>query len=116
MYDYFLDEHYNTVGCKLKEESGELYSHALYLKKFLSEEIAKILTKSLERKHNKGERRMSKKLPGGLEKELDVKVKDIQFAYNNHAVINILKKRGTAIAQCKWDQVKVCDDKLTQLV
>ena len=29
-----------------------------------------------------------------------VVVKDIQFAYNNHEVISILKKRGSAIAMC----------------
>lgn len=29
-----------------------------------------------------------------------VKVKDIHFAYNNNAVIEILKKRGSAITYC----------------
>jgi hypothetical protein len=47
MYNYFLDEHYNTVGFKTKEESGDTYSPALYLKKHLSEEIGRMLTNSL---------------------------------------------------------------------
>ena len=51
MYNFFLDEHYNTVGVNTKEESGENYSPALYLKKHLSEEISRMLTNSL--KHRK---------------------------------------------------------------
>tara|TARA_B110000285_G_C15117741_1_gene615182 strand:+ start:838 stop:981 length:144 start_codon:yes stop_codon:yes gene_type:complete len=47
-------------------------------------------------------------MAGGV--ELDdmekVKVRDIQFAYNNNEVIEILRKRGTAITYCKWDEVK----------
>lgn len=34
-----------------------------------------------------------------------VKVKDIQFAYNNMEVIEILKLRGSAITNCEWDKV-----------
>lgn len=47
-------------------------------------------------------------MAGGV--ELDdmekVKVRDIQFAYNNNEVIEILRKRGIAITYCKWDEVK----------
>jgi hypothetical protein len=60
-----------------------------------------MLTRSLKYKNDRATksfvRSSTKKLPGGIEKSDEVKVKDIQFAYNNHAVIQILKKRGTAI-------------------
>jgi hypothetical protein len=49
-------------------------------------------------------------LPGGIPKKTEVEVKDIQFAYKNHEVIDILKKRGTAIASCKWEDVKKFDE------
>lgn len=43
-------------------------------------------------------------------------MRDIHFAYNNNEVIEILKKRGTAITYCKWDLVKKCDSELTEMV
>lgn len=46
----------------------------------------------------------------------DVKVKDIQFAYNNYKVIEILKTRGAAITACKWDVMAKEEEKLTKLV
>jgi hypothetical protein len=49
-------------------------------------------------------------LAGGIAKPTEVEVKDIQFAYKNHEVIGILKKRGTAIATCKWKDVKMHDE------
>ena len=65
MYDEYLSEFYQPTGSKMKEEhSGQIYSPALYLKKFLTEEIGIMLTKSyinrLEREkvheleHNRG--------------------------------------------------------------
>ena len=35
--------------------------------------------------------RKSRKFVGGLQRRDHVMVKDIQFAYNNHQVINVLK-------------------------
>ena len=57
MYDEFINEFYNTTGVKLKEaKSGQTYSPALYLKKHLSDEIGKMLTKSyLNRKAKEGQ-------------------------------------------------------------
>lgn len=46
----------------------------------------------------------------------EVVVKDIQFAYNNHEVINLLKTRGYAITTCNWKKVEECDQLLTKLV
>lgn len=55
-------------------------------------------------------------MASGATKPDHVEVKDIQFAYNNHEVIAILKTRGTAIAACKWDKVKELDKALTEMV
>lgn len=106
MYQEFIEEFYNTIGYKTKEESGDIYSQALFLKKHLTEEIGRILTESVKYrnckdndcKEDKKLRKSTKKLPGGLVKSDEIVVKDIQFAYNNYKVIEILKKRGTAIA------------------
>jgi hypothetical protein len=47
MYNEFLSDFYEPTGKKMKEEaSGQTYSPALYLKKFLSDEIGIMLTKS----------------------------------------------------------------------
>lgn len=89
------------VGGK-RESSGELYSPALYLKEYLSTEIKRMLTASLKHRHAKNPELKQKLLPGGVTKPEDVEVKDIQFAYKNHEVIDILKKRGAAIAATKW--------------
>jgi hypothetical protein len=118
MYDDFIDNYYNPIGSKMKEElSGETYSPALYLKKYLSEEIGKMLTKSY--KHRKGQttttqqklvKKPTKKKVNGLPEVDEIVVKDIQFAYNNHEVITILKNRGYAIQNVQWDKVKEYDN------
>jgi hypothetical protein len=102
MWDKFKDEIYpNVERDDIREEaSGELFSPALYLKKYLSEEIGKRLTESLQyRQGHQAEKNESairhapkeKKMAGGLERRHEVEVKDIQFAYKNHEVINLLK-------------------------
>ena len=45
MWAHFLEEHYEPIGSKLKEESGDYFSKALYLKKHLSDEIGRMLTR-----------------------------------------------------------------------
>jgi hypothetical protein len=47
MYEFFMEEHFEPVGSKLKSDNGDFYSPALYLKKHLSEEVSRMLTKSL---------------------------------------------------------------------
>jgi hypothetical protein len=47
MYDEYLREFYEPTGSKLREGySGQFYSPALYFKRYLSEEIGRILTES----------------------------------------------------------------------
>jgi len=55
-------------------------------------------------------------MAAGQERRHEVEVKDIQFAYKNHEVINLLKKRGSAIATCKWEEVTKFDEQLTAMV
>ena len=55
-------------------------------------------------------------MANGLPKREHIEVRDIVFAYNNYQVINVLKQRGTAIANCQWDSVKTYDEKLTKIV
>jgi len=48
MWDYFLETYYKGNGENETEESGQKYSPALYLKKYLIEHVSKILTESLQ--------------------------------------------------------------------
>lgn len=93
MWRYYLDVIYEeqVVKTGLQEESGELYSPALYLKKHLNQEIKRILTASLkyrtekEKAESKGPiHHKEKHLPGNREKPTEVECKGIQFAYNNY--------------------------------
>ena len=86
MYEYFLNEFYNPIGSKEKEESGDFYSPALYLKKHLTEEIGRALTKSLKERHAKeaaedgghqAHHHKQKTMAGGLPRREEVLVKDI---------------------------------------
>jgi len=78
------------VRTGLQEESGELYSPALYLKKHLNQEIKRILTASLKYRTEKEKaehphaKHKEKHLPGNKQKPTEVECKGIQFAYNNH--------------------------------
>ena len=45
MYQEFLENFYEPIGSKINDESGRPYTPALYLKKHLTEEISRILTK-----------------------------------------------------------------------
>jgi hypothetical protein len=74
MWTYFKDVIYEeqVVKTGLQEESGEMFSPALYLKKHLNQEIGRILTESFlhrtkdERDHHIVHK--EKHLAGGLEK------------------------------------------------
>lgn len=48
MYKEFIDNFYDPIGSKTKEESGDVYSQALYLKKFLTDEVERMLTRALK--------------------------------------------------------------------
>ena len=136
MYKYYLRQHYEFKGKDLEEEDGggEKYSSALYLKKHLSEEISRILTDALNHRTSNAHKAEESSKSGFVAKNITKKtakkpktkaigaqrdsvvVKDVQFAYKNYEVINLLKTRGYAITYCDWKKVEECDQKLTQLV
>jgi hypothetical protein len=88
MYEDFLDNQYEPFGSREKDQNGKIYSPALYLKKYLSEELSRILTSQLKNRiesdtvNNRGKKK--KKMANGLPKRDFIVVKDIVFAYNNY--------------------------------
>lgn len=49
MWQHYLEQYYEPKGKNMKEEGGENFSQALYLKKYLTDEIGRIMTDA--RKH-----------------------------------------------------------------
>lgn len=113
MYETFLMDIYEPTGKHEKEESGEPYSPALYLKKYLAERVSEILTESLKWKldndKHEGKRNRKQVKEKTKEQRSQVRVIDIEFAYNNHQMIDLLKQRGTAITNLNFDTVKEID-------
>ena len=120
MYQDFLDNHYNPVGINEREESGDLYTPGLYLKKYLTKEVGDLLTTSMkarmemEAAHEDKHHKLVKRKTTSPE-EACVTVADIEFAYNNYELIKLLQLRGQAIIYLQFEKVKELDDKITQL-
>lgn len=93
-------------------------SQALYLKHYLTEKIGEILTNYAYRKKAHELEQSGVDVGDDIEnqlteeqkKELKVEVFDVQFAFNNYKLINILKRRGTAITNLDFDTVNKCDE------
>ena len=66
------------------------------------------------RKNTEKKRRHTLREEG--EDETDVKVVDIEFAYDNYNLIGLLKKRGTAIRTLDWEAMNKLDKELVDLV
>ena len=106
---------YEPTGKFEKEESGDTYSPALYLKKYLSQRVSEILSESIKYKlendkhesHHKN--RKSKSGEKTIEERSKIEVSDIEFAYNNAKIINLLKARGYAITYLDFKTVKEID-------
>ena len=88
MYDDFLDNFYEPFGSRQTDDSGKIYSPALYLKKHLMDEISRILSNQMKNRIKSGVNNKGKKghrtMVDGLPRIESVQVKDIQFAYNNY--------------------------------
>ena len=109
MWESFLVNNYDAVKKDKDDEGNFKWTRALYCKEYLSEKIKEVLSQYQKEKMALGE--------GHGQKEIDkLDVFDIQFAYNNHEVINILKKRGAAITYLKWDVVQQCDKDLLAMI
>jgi len=84
-YKWFLDNHFNQQNNSMAvSDSMKLYIKE-HLEKLLQEEHAKIKPD---------------------ESETEIKIADIQFAYNNRQLIQLLQKRGTAINYHKYEEMR----------
>lgn len=122
MWQDFLDNHYEK---QREKPSKERMSQALYLKQYLTSQIGVILTKynenkkvydENERKWHSGREDYKHELTATERNACEVKVFDIQFAFNNHALIHALKARGTGISNLDFDKVNEQDDKIDALI
>jgi hypothetical protein len=60
--------------------------------------------------HRNGDRPRRRHLGEPDEDRTDVRIIDIVFAYNNHQMIGLLKKRGRAIATLNFEQMRALDE------
>lgn len=122
MWEDFLANQFAAVRDEKDENGRAKWSQALYLKQYLHDRIGEILTefaknRARENAEHKDEhsqqemRRMSKKEAEKMKnlESLEVDVFDIEFAYNNHDLIKLLKLRGSAITYLQFDKVKEYD-------
>lgn len=50
------------------------------------------------------------------EDRTNVRITDIQFAYDNHELIGLLKLRGAAITALNFDKMRETDELIKQMV
>lgn len=110
MYASYLENQYHGQGENEIEDSGNKYSSALYLKKYLKNDIQELLDEVHKYKLEKDP------TDKALKKRKPAQVRQIEFAYKNYKLINLLKLRGTAIINLDWKQLKEYDDKITELL
>lgn len=108
-----MTNQYTGIGDNETEESGDKFSSALYLKKYIKKEVEELLNEIQEYNFKKADNKNDRKL---LERnENPAKVVAIEFAYKNHNLIHLLRDRGTAIVNCDWKKLKDYDNKITAL-
>lgn len=73
-------------------------------------DVSNSLTTSFRRKST---RRINAEIENDLKK---VQVADIIFAYDNSNLINLLKKRGTAIGNLKFDEMRKVEKEIDELI
>jgi hypothetical protein len=99
-YDWFLRTIY-------PQDEANGVSPAFSLKNFMKKEIEKILDEELARKKTTSSDNEH------LAKLTHVKVADIVFAFNNADLINLLKLRGNAIMNQKYDKMREIENQIT---
>ena len=109
MWKSFLLNNYEAVKDEEDEEGKGKWTRALYCKEYLSSRVKEVLHQYL---HDKADVDGFNK----REEEPKLDVFDIQFAYNNHEVIQILKQRGNAITYLDWETVAECDKQLLEMI
>ena len=62
-------------------------------------------------KDNKNEKLLRSRLRRqiNIQEKYKLRVVDIQFGYDNHKLIDLLKNRGQSIVGLKYDKVKECE-------
>lgn len=87
----------------------------MFLKEHLSKKIPEILrvyikeVTDFERKHGDGKNAL-------LKLDQNIEVFDIQFAFNNHSLIEKLKVRGTHITNLDFDKVKEVEEQIEAMI
>mmetsp|Transcript_8384 Transcript_8384/g.14010 ORF Transcript_8384/g.14010 Transcript_8384/m.14010 type:complete len:683 (+) Transcript_8384:250-2298(+) len=138
MFKFFCDNYYDPE----KEEDGVADSRAMQLEKHLTREIEQMIERSMDFRHRHGspeeEKKgafsrfakaiqtsrtsyiMKKKLRNKLSQELSTRekcqIQDIQFAYNNHRLLILLRERGTAIMNCQFDKMREIEHQIDEMV
>jgi len=74
------------------------------------------LIKQQRKKKKEQKKKKRKRVCDDLTIEEKCDIQDIQFAYNNHKLISLLKKRGRAITNCKFDDMRSYDKAISELV
>jgi len=107
------------------------YSEARAFKRELKHDVEREIRKSIQTKKDRhggeyvasagkgaGKKPKHKKKVGGMEEEDPdaVRIVDITFAFNNHKMINLLKKRGAAITALNFDKMRLHDEELTAMI
>lgn len=116
----------NNVWPRVQDQEnveGRKISKAFAMKKHMSVEISRILTdfsrvrrsheaahsEGFEMKENPAGRRSTKK---AIAEDFEVRIANIEFAFENYELIDLLKKRGTAITALQFDKIKEFDEEI----
>lgn len=102
-YEWFLKNIYYTRDEQRGISIGES------LKTYLKNEIEKILTDKLKQIQAQGAETSSIKIN-------EVKIADINFAYDNADLILLLRERGSHITYQRFDKMREVEAKISELV
>mmetsp|Transcript_21713 Transcript_21713/g.16017 ORF Transcript_21713/g.16017 Transcript_21713/m.16017 type:complete len:218 (-) Transcript_21713:718-1371(-) len=101
-YKWFID----NIYCN---EDQENVSPGFALKTYLKNEIEKQLNEHFQEKRAAGD------IDPESIKISEVKIADIVFAFNNEELIALLRERGAAINNQKYDDMRAAEKKITDL-
>ena len=93
-YQDWYDGAYKARGGEF--EQG--YSPALSLKRHMTERIESVLNQEVTSRKNTGNLNLQRKSTSRKVINENIKIADMQFAYNNSALIHALRERGSYIA------------------
>ena len=115
----------------ISEYKPQGYSKARAFKRELKKDIEREIKRSIDEKKAaaggsytprdavspRGQKKKTKKkVDGEQNDDDDVRTIDIQFAFNNYKLINLLKKRGAAITALNFDKMRDYDKELEAMI